>query len=107
MRGDQSFSDSAYNGLLQAEKDFPIEIKVLEGNNASDYEPVARMDVPVAEHYIEQLRRIPDFNRAYDVDGMTVEEFETFGPTVKTLRQFLNADADLDKLVRDIIVPEV
>ncbi len=75
--------------------------------NASDYEPVARMDVPVAEHYIEQLRRIPDFNRAYDVDGMTVEEFETFGPTVKTLRQFLNADADLDKLVRDIIVPEV
>ena len=39
VRGDQSFSDSAYNGLLQAEKDFPIEIKVLEGNNASDYEP--------------------------------------------------------------------
>ena len=74
--------------------------------NGSDYEPVSRMDVPVDEHYIEQLRRIPDFNRAYDVDGMTIEEFETFGPTAKTLRQFLNADADLDKLVRDIIVPE-
>lgn len=42
------------------------------------------MDVPVDEHYIEQLRQIPDFNRAYDVDGMTVEEFETFGPTAKT-----------------------
>ena len=73
--------------------------------NDSDYEPTARMDIPVDEYYIEQLRRIPDFNRAYDVDGMTVEEFETFGPTAKTLRQFLNADADLDALVRDLIVP--
>ena len=36
---------------------------------------------------------------------MTVEEFEKFGPTRKTLRQFLAADADLDALVRDIIVP--
>ncbi|MGO1592163.1 MAG: transaldolase family protein [Ancrocorticia sp.] len=73
--------------------------------NASDYEPVARMDVPVDEYYINQLRRIPDFNRAYEEDGMSVEEFETFGPTAKTLRQFLNADADLDALVRDILVP--
>ena len=37
--GDQSFSDSAFAGLKRAEKDFPIEIKVMEGNNASDYEP--------------------------------------------------------------------
>lgn len=73
--------------------------------NASDYEPVARMDVPVEEHYIEELRRIPDFSRAYDEDGMTIEEFEAFGPTAKTLRQFLAADGDLDALVRDILVP--
>lgn len=73
--------------------------------NASDYEAVDRMSVPVPEHYLEQLRRIPDFVRAYEVDGMTVEEFESFGPTRKTLRQFLEADADLDRLVRDIIVP--
>lgn len=73
--------------------------------NASDYEPVARMDVPVSEYYLEQLRRIPDFNRAYEEDGMTIDEFENFGPTRKTLRQFLDADAKLDALVRDIIVP--
>ena len=46
-----------------------------------------------------------EFRRAYDVDGMTVEEFESFGPTRKTLRQFLEADADLDALVRDILIP--
>ncbi len=73
--------------------------------NASDYVPVARMDVPVDPHYLEQLRRIPDFSRAYDEDGMDVDEFDAFGPTARTLRQFLQADADLDALVRDVVVP--
>lgn len=73
--------------------------------NASDYRAVPRMDIPVNEYYLDQLRRIPDFVRAYEVDGMTVEEFDAFGPTRKTLRQFLAADADLDALVRDVLVP--
>ncbi|WP_124054315.1 transaldolase family protein [Arcanobacterium ihumii] len=73
--------------------------------NDSDYEVRERMSVPVDEHYIEELRRIPDFVRAYEEDGMDVEEFDTFGPTARTLRQFLAADNDLDVLVRDILVP--
>ena len=73
--------------------------------NASDYEAVSRIDEPVRQEYLDELNKIEDFRRAYDVDGMTVEEFEDFGPTRKTLRQFLQADADLDALVRDIIVP--
>jgi transaldolase len=36
---------------------------------------------------------------------MTVQEFESFGSCRLTLRQFLAADADLDALVRDIVVP--
>ncbi|MDF1488089.1 transaldolase family protein [Tessaracoccus caeni] len=71
----------------------------------SDYKVVPKIDEPVSEYYIEQLRRIPDFVRAYEVDGMPIEEFENFGPTRKTLRQFLQADADLDQLVADILVP--
>ncbi len=71
----------------------------------SDYKAVEQMDEPVSEYYLEQLRRIPDFVRAYEPDGMTVDEFQDFGPTRKTLRQFLDADADLDRLVRDIILP--
>ena len=73
--------------------------------NSSDYEVVERIDVPVRAEYLAELARLEDFRRAYDVDGLTVEEFETFGPTARTLRQFLAADADLDALVRDIIVP--
>lgn len=71
---------------------------------ASDYVPVSRIDVPVAEHYIEQLRRIPDFNRAYDADGLTIDEFDTFGATRKTLRGFLADNAKLDALVRDVLI---
>lgn len=73
--------------------------------NNSDYEPVEKMSTPVDPHYIEELSRIPDFRRAYEVDGMSIDEFASFGPTVKTLRQFLAACNDLDVLVRDIILP--
>jgi transaldolase len=76
--------------------------KIIQG---SDYVVEPKIDVPVREDYIEQLNRLEDFRRAYEVDGMPIEEFENFGPTRKTLRQFLQADADLDQLVADILVP--
>jgi len=66
------------------------------------------IDQPVDPAIMEVLRtKVPDFNRAYDVDGMTVEEFDRFGATVRTLRQFLDASAQLDALVRDVLVPAV
>ena len=34
------------------------------------------------------------------------EEFDAFGATRRTLRGFLQADADLDALVRDVIMPQ-
>lgn len=36
--GDKSFNDSAYEGILQAEKDFGIEVKVMESKVPSDWE---------------------------------------------------------------------
>jgi len=62
------------------------------------------IDEPVAAEHLEALSAIPEWHRAYDVDGMTVEEFEDFGATRKTLRQFLEADAQLDAIVRDVLV---
>lgn len=66
------------------------------------------IDDEVDPMIIETLRaHVPEFVRAYDEDGMTVDEFERFGATVRTLRQFLEADAQLDALVRDVLVPAV
>ena len=64
-----------------------------------------RMDIPVREDIMKTLLSIPEFVRAYEPDGMTPEEFDTFGATARTLRGFLQADADLDALVRDVIMP--
>ena len=73
--------------------------------NDSDYKMEERMDIPVREDIMKTLLSIPEFVRAYEPDGMTPEEFDTFGATAKTLRGFLQADADLDALVRDVIMP--
>ena len=73
--------------------------------NDSDYKVEERMDIPVREDIMKTLLSIPEFVRAYEPDGMTPEEFDTFGATVRTLRGFLQADADLDALVRDVIMP--
>ena len=51
------------------------------------------------------LKRFPDFRRAYMEGGLTVDEFDTFGPTVRTLRQFIAATVDLAGVVRDVMLP--
>ncbi|WP_082514580.1 transaldolase family protein [Frigoribacterium sp. Leaf164] len=77
--------------------------------NANSVPAEHRIDVPVDQDVLDALReKLPEeWHRAYDVDGMTIDEFERFGACVVTLRQFLEADAQLDALVRDVIVPAV
>jgi transaldolase len=75
--------------------------------NASGIEPVARIDEPVAKDVVDTLyEKFPDFRRAFDPDGMTPGEFLEFGATRKTLRQFLAACADLEGIVRDVLLPD-
>ena len=73
--------------------------------NDSGYTMQQRMDIPVRDDIMETLLSIPEFVRAYEPDGMAPPEFDTFGATAKTLRGFLQADADLDALVRDVVIP--
>ena len=73
--------------------------------NDSGYKMQQRMDIPVRDDIMETLLSIPEFVRAYEPDGMTPLEFDTFGATVNTLRGFLQAGADLDALVRDVVIP--
>jgi transaldolase len=74
--------------------------------NASDVTVEARMDRPVAPAILEELEtKFLDFHRAYAEDGMSVAEFDGFGATLRTLRQFSKATDDLISLVRDIMLP--
>lgn len=77
-----------------------------EKANASGISGEARMHNPVAPEILSELRRIgPEFAKAYDVDGMSHAEFDTYGATVRTLRQFLQANTELEQFVRDVALP--
>jgi transaldolase len=74
--------------------------------NASDIEVRPRIDEPVNPKVVEELsRKFADFRRASSEGGIAIEEFDSFGPTRRTLRQFIAACHDLDGLVRDFMIP--
>ncbi len=74
--------------------------------NASDVEIAPRIDQPVDERIVsELLRKFPDFERAYEENGLSTEEFDRYAPTVRTLRQFMEACHELAGRVRDIMLP--
>lgn len=74
--------------------------------NASGIDPVERMAVPVDPATVRELEeRIPDFRRAYEPDGMTVDEFDSYGATMRTLRGFIKSYHDLVATVGEIVLP--
>ena len=74
--------------------------------NASDIEVRSRIADPVDPKIVEELnRKFADFRRASTENGLRIEEFDSFGPTRRTLRQFIAACHDLDALVRDLLIP--
>jgi transaldolase len=74
--------------------------------NGSDVSVAPQIDKPVDPEIVDELlRKFPDFRRAYAEDGLSVSEFDTYGPTVRTLRQFLEATHELSVRVRDLLLP--
>ena len=62
------------------------------------------IDKPVEEKYVNILKQIPEFIKAYDPDGLTPEEFEHYGAFVATMNQFLGGYDDLVKLIRSYMI---
>ena len=74
--------------------------------NASDVEVRPRMDDPVDPAVVDELaRHFPDFVRAYEPDGLAMDEFDTFPPTSRTLRAFIASYHELLHQVTDAIIP--
>jgi transaldolase len=71
--------------------------------NASTIEVRPRIDDPVP--FVEELSQLPDFVRAYEPGGLAIEEFNTWAPTVRTLRSFSASYHDLLHLVSDALLP--
>jgi transaldolase len=75
--------------------------------NGSDVAVEDRIDKPVDERILDELvRKFPEFRKAYDEDGLSEEEFDGYGATRRTLRQFQKSYDDLVCLIRDLLVPD-
>jgi transaldolase len=75
--------------------------------NASDIEVKPRFADSVPAGIVDALYRLlPDFRRAYDPDGLAVEEFDSYGATVRTLRGFIASYQELVGRVRDFMLPD-
>jgi transaldolase len=74
--------------------------------NALSIDLEDRFEEPVPRAYVDELLlRIPDFEAAYEPDGMAVEAFDRYGATVRTLRTFIASYWDLVKAVDEIMLP--
>ena len=54
--------------------------------------------------YVDDLLALDDFRRAYEPSGLRVDEFDTFGPSVKTLRTFIGSYHELLHLVGEALL---
>jgi transaldolase len=74
--------------------------------NTSTVEVRPRIDDPVDPGIVDELlEQVPDFRRACEPEGLAVDEFDTFGATARTLRQFMTASQDMEAAVRDFVLP--
>lgn len=75
--------------------------------NHSDVEVKERFTNPVDPAIVEEMyRKFPDFRKAYDPDGIPVDEFEYFGASARTLRSFIGSYYELLAFVRDFMLPD-
>ena len=73
--------------------------------NDSDIEVKNRVNKPVDENIMNVLRsNFDDFNKAYNEDGMKMDEFESFGACVHTMKTFLEGYDEFIALIRSRMI---
>jgi transaldolase len=74
--------------------------------NASGIVAHERINDPVPDAVIDELLSLEQFLRAYEPEGLTPSELDSYGATVRTLRQFIGAYHDLIATIRDFVLPD-
>lgn len=73
--------------------------------NGSDITVQNRIDDPVNPAIVDELlRKFPDFAKAYKPDGMSIQEFDSYPPTRRTLLQFVASCNELAGVVRGFMI---
>ena len=69
-----------------------------------DFDVVSRIDHPVHPEYMRQLKKYPEFMKAFENGAQNTSEFTDYGAFKFTLNGFLTGYEDLVKLVRPFLV---
>jgi len=73
--------------------------------NASDIEVINRINDPVDWEITDKLsNNFNDFNRAFNENGMTIEEFEFFGASKHTMDTFLDGYDEFIQIIRSRMI---
>ena len=86
LRGAYHLTELAGADLLMSIAPSYQELFVTE-----DFPRQPRIESPVMPDVVERLRRMPEFVRSYEPDGMNPSAFVGFGATQRTLSQFVEA----------------
>ncbi len=74
--------------------------------NASAVEVRDRWNDPVPPAYLAELsERCPEFVKAYEPDGLAVDEFADYGATARTLRAFVASYWELVAMIDELMIP--
>lgn len=64
-----------------------------------------RISTPIRADILAALEgKFEEFRKAYNEGGLTPVEFDTYGATRRTLRQFCKATEDMAAMVRDVLI---
>jgi len=74
--------------------------------NESNAEIKNSTDTPMEESVIKELyEKMEEFRKAYEPDGLSPAEFDTYGATARTLRGFIGGYDQLVGIIRDLMIP--
>ncbi len=69
-----------------------------------DTEVKSRIEIPVKEEYLTELRKIDEFAQVYEEDGMRPEEFVTCRGFRNTIAGFIGGYDELCQLIRNMMI---
>jgi transaldolase len=96
-----------WSELIGGEVSMTIPYKWQVRFNKSNIEVKHRIDTPVDQHIIEDLMtKYPEFVKGYEPDGLAVEEFDSYGAVVRTLRSFIAGYESTMGIIREFMLPD-
>lgn len=76
-------------------------------DDLESYTITNKIDTPVKKEYIDELlEKIPFYKKAYQEDGMKIEEFIEFEGFIRTLNHFMNKYDGAIRVARSVIIPD-